>query len=533
MPNLTISHPANNAQVQLNQPFVVQGQATDAGMPEPHSIDSVTVEVGGKVFDATLKPVSNRKLTIVMFQANVTIVGGGDPHVITVTATNDIGISVKKTVTVFTGPPFEVQAPAVQIEIGPAPIDPTNPNDQAKVNLLVSQIQKQLSPLSSLLASNGQTLAGPNLVVVNNVLRVGLWIVGPTFPLVPANPPDFPLRVLPAPGATAGFNTVPFLPLPPLTTLGLAFGASIPTTTLQAAVNALMPTLKSLASQKSVSLDTVTVSCMSPASVTTSFVGQLGFPPATVSAAITEMLGTIAVPGANPAQSIPAVKGSSHSSGSDVLSEVLLGLISPVFLLEALTITVATPIAVGVLAGQATSIASAFVASIPTSVPFKNTISPLLPNFPKLVPNWTFFGATNTGMLGLGIITVQARDQSMVSLALSGLSTIAGYQADLAGGADQTYNLAWANLAPDPDKFTWSVTGAGIASGSIGLAPLSQRGAFLASFPLPLNVNVGHFSFNLAVAATETSGQDPTQTLKASASKKVTVNVLKNPKQLP
>jgi hypothetical protein len=541
MPNLTISSPVANSTVPLGQPFLVTGQASDVGGAEPHLIDSVTVQLaGGPVIQATLTRIPNNKLTIVAFQAALTITGGGDPRVITVTATNDLGVSVRKTVTVFTGVHFDVAPPAFQIELAPAPIDPADPKNQATVNLLVSQIQQQLGPLSSLLASSGQTLAGPNLVLATNargvpVLRLGLWVVGSTFPLLPPNPPNFPLPVLSDAAAAAGFKTLPFLPVPtPTGEQLLGFGAFIPTTTLQAIVNALFPSLAAAAAQNSVSLSSVTVTCVSPASVITSFVGQAGFPSATVTGTITEFLASLPVNGTNPLQFIPAVVSSSHTSGSNVFDQVLAGFLSPLFFFEALFITLATPAGVAAAAGQVSSIATSLVNSIPSNIPFRNTISPALPDFPVVVLDWgPRFGATNSGIIGLGTLTIQARTQAMVSLALAGPIAITGFQVDLAGGVDQTYSVAFPNLIPDSDKFTWAVSGSGSDNGSITANPLSQRGAFVATFPLPFTVKPGRFPFKLTVNATETSGTNAANTLTAKTSMKVTLNVLKNPKPLP
>ena len=210
-----------------------------------------------------------------------------------------------------------------------------------------------------------------------------------------------------------------------------------------------------------------------------------------------------------------------------------MGILAPLFLLEALIITIGTPIGVGQLAGQAAGIAAAFVGSIPSTIPFRNTITRFLPTFPMIVPNWTVFGTTNSGIRGSGNITIPARDQTMVALTVAGPAHIFGIQADLAGGPDQTYSLTWANLVPDPDKFTWQVSGTAADGGPIGLTPLSQRGGFAASFPLPMNVRPGRYPFALAVNATETSGLDSTKELIASSSIGVAVVVRKNPKILP
>jgi hypothetical protein len=104
MPNLNIFQPTENQVVVPGQPFQVSGQASDRGMPEPISIDSVTVKIDdGPSIDAQLSPIKNDKLTIAAFSATVTALGSRT-HVLTVTATNDLGIQVTETVTFSTFP---------------------------------------------------------------------------------------------------------------------------------------------------------------------------------------------------------------------------------------------------------------------------------------------------------------------------------------------------------------------------------------------------------------------------------------------
>src|SRR4029077_5214445 len=99
MPNLSISQPTENQVVVPGRPFQVRGQASDRGMPEPISIDSVTVKVdGGPLIDAQLAPIRSTHLTIVTFSATVTVSGSGT-HAVTVTATNEAGIKATETVT--------------------------------------------------------------------------------------------------------------------------------------------------------------------------------------------------------------------------------------------------------------------------------------------------------------------------------------------------------------------------------------------------------------------------------------------------
>jgi hypothetical protein len=539
---VTISQPVNTV-VGVNQSFVVAGQASDVGFPEPRIIDSVTIQVQGGSADAVvLTPVRDPsgKRAIKAFRATAVVTGGPDPHVITVTAVDELGASAKATVSVFTGgAAFPVAAPALLIELRPAPIDPTDPANKGMVDFIVGQIQNQLTTVAALLTSTGTTLAGPNLFVTTNpsgtrVLRIGLWIVGPGFPVVAAQPPNFPLPVLADPVAAAGFRTVPLLPLPiPSGLQLLAFGISIPTVTLQRLVQALLPTLKGLAARRGVSLDSVTVTSSSPASVTTSFGGTAGFPPASIGGTITEVLGTVPVAGASPPQSVPAIISSSFTSSADVFTQVLLGAFFPAFLAEALIVTIAVSEGVRGVAGQATAIATSVVGSIPSRVPFKNPHFVLFPDFPMVVPNWTVFGATASGLSGMGVVTVQGRDQTMVRLTLTGPTIIHMFQLDLAEGVDKIYTLNWSNLVPDPDKFTWTLSGTAADGGVIGVAPLSQTGRFIVSFPLPQKTPLGTYPFKLTVNAVETSGLHPAKTLSATTSADIRIDVLQNPKVLP
>jgi hypothetical protein len=157
MPTLTVVQPPNNLVVKLNQPFLVTGRASDVGPPEPNLIDSVTVQVdGGPPVRATLTRIPDKKHSVVSFKASVHVAGGQDPHTVSITATNDVGRSVKQTVAVFTNVAFEVDSPAIIIDISPYPIDLTVPKEKKKLDSMLSQIQQQLVPLSASLASIGK-----------------------------------------------------------------------------------------------------------------------------------------------------------------------------------------------------------------------------------------------------------------------------------------------------------------------------------------------------------------------------------------
>src|SRR5262249_14741838 len=158
------------------------------GMPEPILIDSVTVQIdGGPLIQAHLTHIRNKTLTEVSFRASAQISSGNDPHTVTIVATNDQGLRSKETVTVFAGPSFQVDVPALLIDLlSLIPITADDP----QVLTLIREIQGQLGSLSDFLASTGKVLIGPNLIVqsvtpVESLVRIGLWIEDPGFPVVP------------------------------------------------------------------------------------------------------------------------------------------------------------------------------------------------------------------------------------------------------------------------------------------------------------------------------------------------------------
>jgi hypothetical protein len=139
----------------------------------------------------------------------------------------------------------------------------------------------------------------------------------------------------------------------------------------------------------------------------------------------------------------------------------------------------------------------------------------------------------SSDILGTGTATIEARDQTMVDMSVTGSDHIRGYQQDLAGGAGQTYGFALINISPDPDKFNWQVSGTGSIGGSIGRNPFDQSGNISVVFPLPQKVKPGTSPFALAVSATETCGSDTSKTLTASTSMDVKVEVLPDPNVPP
>ena len=553
MPNLTIYQPPNNLVVQLNQPFLVTGQASDVGPPEPVRIQSVTVQIDdGPVIRATLTHIPNKTMMLVSFKAMVEVTGGLDPHTVTVTVTNENDISVTETRQVFTGAVFEVDLPAVLIDLFfPFALDLNDPTTASLMNSWVSQIQTALIPLSTSLASVGKVLAGPNLFpatdpVGRTILRMGLWIEDSDFPVIAAAPPDFPLPRLLDQAAAAGFATVAVQLAPPVSLPdppslpGPSFALFIPIAALQHLLDAVTPTVQAAASQNSVSVDTITVQTSSPGSVTTSFSGQLPGNLVGFTVTITEVLGTEALPDVQPPQSAPAVIGSSHSASVGNILDWFVGFLLPLFgltLLSLLGALGAISDAAGQIAGKINGIAGPLISGIPSRIPFRNTALPpiplAVPDFPVLIPDWQTLRADGTGILGTGTTIIAPRDQTMVSLSIDGVNYIPVYQGDIAGGTGQTYNYTLVNLAPDSDKFNWQVSGSGSRSGSIQLGAFGQAGSFGADFKLSFKTKPGIYPFALTVNATETCGTDPSKTLSASTSMAVQVEVKQKPKTSP
>jgi hypothetical protein len=535
MPELSVFQPPDNLVVKVNQPFLVTGKAFDVGPPEPNLIDSVTVSIdGGPAVPAALTRLPDKKLSVVSFKASAQVTGGPDPHTVIVIATNDIGRSVKKSVSIFTKVAFEIAAPAVVIEIGPFLADATDPDVKRGLQNLTLDIQDQLEPLSVQLASIGQVLAGPGLLVAVNpdgipVLRIGLWVVDSTFPLVPPKG-DFVLPLVPDPGVTGGFALAPFTTLPPFNTLGPSFAVSIPVTSLQDLLDVATPGLNATASQNGASIDALTVQTSSPGSVTLSVVGKLeSVIPFTFT--VTEVLGRRLI---HP-RHVPAVIGTSHSaSAGDVLDWLIDYLVFG--LSGVLSFLGVVHVAGGQAASTVSGIVTPLVAAIPQRIPFRSSLLPAAVagphDFPAAVPDWAIFEATDSAIVGTGTTTIVERNQSQVGLSLSGPTTIRGYQGDLSGGAGQVYHFSLTDLVPDGKVVHWQVSGTGAAHGSVGVPAFGQEGRLAVEFPLPIGVKPGTYPFTLTVNAAETSGTDAAKTLSASASLAVHVEVVK-PKEAP
>lgn len=105
MPRVEITVPVVNEVVTSGKPFDVVGVVLTRGMPEPITINSVTVRIdGGHPVNAQLKS-NPPQLSVVNYSAQDTITSGvsATPHVVTVKATDENGISGSASVPVFVG----------------------------------------------------------------------------------------------------------------------------------------------------------------------------------------------------------------------------------------------------------------------------------------------------------------------------------------------------------------------------------------------------------------------------------------------
>jgi hypothetical protein len=530
-PILTVNQPTPNSVVGLNQPFQITGQVTDRGGTEPIMIDSVTVQIdAGPLIDTTLKHIPDKTLTRVSFNASAQISTGNDPHTVTVVATNDQGLRATKAVTVFAGSVFQVDAPALFVDL--LTLIPITADDP-QVLTLIGKIQRQLRSLSDTLASAGKVLIGPNLVVqpinpVESLVRVGLWIEDPSFPVVPPSA-EFPLPRLSDAAAVASFAATPVLTIPSPGTFP-SFALSIPVKTLQYLVDAITPSVKSQASSQGFAIDTITAQTSSPATVNTNVSGHILKGTVPASFTITETVGLKAVPGGPSAQMAPAVLKTDSSSSVGSLLDWIVGFFVPLIgavlgaaLYEASTV-----------ASPKSGLAGSLLGSIPARIPFGNKDISLrnipLPDFPSLNLFWNSFGTTSSGLLGVGTTDIGSRAEADVNVILNGPDFFSGFQDNIIEFTDPTMGYFLENIAPDSGKFGWRISGAGTNADALEPpSPAVQAGDFSPHFPLPKKVSVGDYHFTLAINAVETCESDSTKTLTGTASKAMLFRVKKSP----
>ena len=549
IPTLVIQSPQPDAVVGT-APFSVSGLVTAPGMPEPVMIDSVTVQVDSEPpVRATMKRIPNTHLVEVTFTATLQITGGQDPHTVTVTATSDAGIPVTKTVPVTVG--LRQEAPAILVDI--ATITNIPPGDPA-IQHMMSVAAKQLASLSLVndLANLNKIVVGPNVIAVSQpraMLRVGVWIVDADFPRLELQAPtaDFPLQRLTDDAAAACFTLVPLLPAPPPGDVPPAdnplfgFALSVPTTTLQTVLQAMLPQIQATAKDNDFYVDSASIHTNDAGTVTTTISGSigLGIGSLPLTASLAETVGVQQAP--NTVQMMPALLSSTSGASVGDLPEWFVGALVPaVGLLLLGTLGVAS-YGVGVASGKASGIIGAFLGSLPPRIPFRNSSLPSIKDFPSLpfdpqarypfpmaVFNFESFTTDGSGIVASGTVGIGERDQSMVTVHLGG----ATYYPNYSFGIESVYSVALSHFEPDNDRMTWQVKGHPKQEG-FSTDPFWQGGSFAGEFPVPLKASPGKYHFTLEVSATETCGTDPSKTLTGSASLAVTANVTNHPPMAP
>jgi hypothetical protein len=517
----------------------VTGLVTAPGPPEPVMINAVTVQIDSQpAVKATLKHIINKQLIEVTFNATVQITGGQDPHTVAVTVTSDAGVPVTKMVTVTAG--ARLVAPAVLIDLATlVPTDPSLP----MVQTMLSGIAQALAsmPLVGQLEAAYKIVVGPSALEVTEprpMLRLGIWILEANFPaaeLLPASK-EFPLRRL-TPDVVAGcFGLVPLLYPPPPSTVPPAtdpmfgFAMSVPTTTLQLMLNAMFPDIATQAASSDFTLEDATIRVDASGSVTTSFSGQL---PLSISmtASVTEKLGIAQRTETEQFMPVVTAASSSVSVGDEAQWFVASFVPAVGLILAAASGLVSGAVSEG--AGQANGIISGFLQSLPARIPFRNSelptqpidLQPVFP-FPMSVLNFESFSTDGSGIVATGTISLGERDQSVVTVSLSGPTYFPNYTA----GVDGYYSVSLTHFEPDNDQMTWKVSGAAKAD-SVSIDAFWQQGGFAAEFPVALKAAPGKYRYTISVSATETCATDSTRTLSGSASMTVTTNVTGGPPQ--
>ncbi len=434
-PILTVFQPTPNLQVNFDQPFQITGQVTDRLTPEPISIDSVTVQVDdGPLIAATRKIIPSKTLTEVTFHATAQISSGNDPHTVTVVATNDEGLKATKTVIVFATTPFQVDAPALLVDL--LFLVNIDPNNQQLLSL-IGAIQRRLVSLSASLASVNKILIGPNVTVqpfnAHYLMRLGLWIEDPSFPVVPPSG-DSLLPTLSDAAAAAAFAATPILAFATTPDSAPAFALFIPAATLQHLVDAMFLDLKAKAAERGFAIDApIVVQTISPTTVNTNISGSILHGTVPASFTISETVGLQAVSDSQLQQMVPAVLSTNSTSSTGSILEWLVADFLPYLgavLSEILLADVSYKVSVG--ASQQSGVAGSFLDSIPARVPFGDkaiTLGPLtFPPFPTLNLYWFSFGATPAGLVGNGQAEFEARTEPLVKVSVVGPILLLGFR---------------------------------------------------------------------------------------------------------
>jgi hypothetical protein len=309
------------------------------------------------------------------------------------------------------------------------------------------------------------------------------------------------------------------------------FAMSVPTTTLQLMLNAMFPDIATQAAASDFTLEDATIRVDASGSVTTSFSGQLPLSIA-MTASVTETLG-IAQRTATE-QFMPAVTAASSSvSVGDEAQWFVSSFVPAVGVLILAALSDLASIAVSEGAGQANGIISGLLQSLPARIPFRNSelptqpinLQPVFP-FPMSVLNFESFSTDGSGIVATGTISLGERDQSIVTVRLSGSTYFPNYSI----GVNGYYTVSLTHFEPDNDQMIWKVSGTAKAE-SVSIDSFWQQGGFAAEFPVPFKAAPGKYRYTISVSATETCATDATKTLSGSASITVTANITGGPPQ--
>jgi hypothetical protein len=517
MPNVRVEFPPTDFTVPDGQPLHVAGVATGSAGGEPVPVSTVRVHVdGGTAVDASVHVVARQKVPTVTFAASVDVPTQPGLHTVTVVATDENHNHATASVQVLRDTTVVVPAPAIVIDLEPPMA--ISADDPVLLDV-VSTVQQTMADAAGRLASAGLVLAGPNVIAGVDgadipILRLGIWVVDPDFPVVPPAPPQFPLPRLSSIDAEAGFALVP--PLSRGHRVGFTdtpFGVRVPQTTLQQ----LADVARLEAGNSDV--DSITVTLAEPNTASTVVTGShlgIGF-----SIDITETLSVAPLTGVDPPQSLPHVD-SQHSTSVGGLPDWLLGAVIPI--LGGMLLLGSAELAAD--AEQVPGVVTAVLSGLPARVPLRNTSLPpqwrAQFDFPQLVLNWTSFAVNGQGVEGAGDAILSERDQAgaRVSVAGPGSLQIANGEHDI----DTTYRLQLWQIRPDAGRLTWRLhPPVGPDDNGTGDPDvLAQSAAVDLDFQLPLHAKQG--TFTISAGAVETCGTDPTKALSTTASKTVNVH---------
>jgi len=315
-------------------------------------------------------------------------------------------------------PPPDPGPPAILVEIIPQNLIPfSDPDTMAK---FIDSFQNGVSSFAATLQSVGLVLAGPSVATDFNsppdnspILRVGVWLLPPTFPFAPQDPQHpHQLPLLTPADAALGFSQAEVLGVflkpvgsgPALSVPIGGFSLSIPITTFNTLAAVALPAIQAKAAAASgglVTVSSVTVTSSRPSdsglvggNVVTTVEGSAGLPSGSFSGTITETLSLIpvALPDTVGTISVPTVAGV-PSVGTDVVNQVLAGaaailggsnLLGAGFFIEAIGITVGGQAAAVPVLGSAIALVTTLVSMLPTEVPFEPGKPGSLPGFPEL-----------------------------------------------------------------------------------------------------------------------------------------------------